>query len=42
MKTKIIDQLAVGTQVTVLETGVNWSLVEYNGVKGYVSTYFLK
>ena len=42
MKTKIIDQLPVGTQVTVLEKGVNWSLVEVNGVKGYVSTYFLK
>ncbi len=42
MKTKILDQLPVGTEVTVLEKGVNWSMVEVNGVKGYVSTYFLK
>lgn len=42
MKTKIIKAVPVGTQVTVLETGVNWSKVEIDGQQGYVSTYFLK
>ena len=42
MKTKIIRTLPVGTQVTVLEKGENWSKVEVNGEQGYVSTYFLK
>ena len=42
MNTKIIKQVAVGTQVTVKEMGENWSLVEINGQEGYVSTYFLK
>ena len=42
MKTKVLDTLKVGTQVTVLEEGVNWSLVELeDGRTGYVSTYFL-
>lgn len=42
MKTKVLKTLPVGTQVTVLEMGENWSLVELNGQRGYVSTYFLK
>lgn len=42
MKTKILGVYPVGTQVTVLEMGENWSLVDINGAKGYVSTYFLK
>lgn len=42
MKTKVIMQVKVGTAVTVLEMGENWSLVELNGQRGYVSTYFLK
>ncbi len=42
MKTKIIRTYPVGTQVTVLEMGENWSLVEIDGTQGYVSTYFLK
>lgn len=42
MKTKVLDTLKVGTQVTVLEEGVNWSKVQLNdGRTGYVSTYFL-
>ena len=42
MKTKVLDQLKVGTQVTVLEEGVNWSKVQLSdGRTGYVSTYFL-
>ena len=42
MKTKVLKTLPVGTQVTVLEMGENWSLVEIDGQQGYVSTYFLK
>lgn len=42
MKTKVIKILPVGTEVTVLEAGENWSKVEVNGEQGYVSTYFLK
>ena len=42
MNTKIIRTVPVGTQVTVLEMGENWSKVEINGEQGYVSTYFLK
>ena len=42
MKTKVLKTLAVGTKVTVLETGENWSKVEVDGQQGYVSTYFLK
>ncbi len=42
MKTKVLRQLPVGTEVTVLEKGVNWCLVQLDdGAKGYVSTYFL-
>lgn len=41
MKTKVLSQLPVGTAVTVLETGVNWSKVEVGDTTGYVSTYFL-
>ncbi len=42
MKTKVLDTLKVGTQVTVLEEGVNWSKVQLSdGRTGYVSTYFL-
>ena len=42
MKTKIIRAYPVGTQVTVLEKGVNWCKVEIEGQLGYVSTYMLK
>ena len=42
MKTKVLKTLAVGTKVTVLETGENWSKVQVDGQQGYVSTYFLK
>lgn len=42
MKTKIIGTYPVGTKVTVLEMGENWSKVRIDGVEGYVSTYFLK
>ncbi len=42
MKTKVLDTLKVGTVVTVLEEGVNWSRVQLeDGRTGYVSTYFL-
>lgn len=42
MKTKVLDELKVGTVVTVLEEGVNWSKVQLSdGRTGYVSTYFL-
>ncbi len=42
MKTKIIKAYPVGTEVSVLEKGVNWSKVEIDGQQGYVSTYMLK
>ncbi len=42
MNTAIIKSLPVGTEVTVYEMGENWSLVEYDNTRGYVSTYFLK
>lgn len=42
MKTKIIKSVPVGTQVTVIEMGENWSKVILDGQEGYVSTYFLK
>ncbi len=42
MKTKVIKAYPVGTAVTVLEKGVNWSKVEIEGRQGYVSTYMLK
>lgn len=42
MKTKIIQAYPVGTEVTVLEKGVNWCKVEIEGKQGYVSTYMLK
>lgn len=42
MNTTVLRTYPVGTEVTVLETGVNWSKVEIDGVTGYVSTYFLK
>lgn len=42
MNTTVIRAYPVGTEVTVLETGVNWSKVEIDGVTGYVSSYFLK
>lgn len=42
MKTKIIKTVPVGTQVTVIEMGENWSKVILDGQEGYVSTYFLK
>ena len=42
MKTKIIKTYPVGTEVTVLEKGVNWSKVEIDGQQGYVSTCILK
>lgn len=42
MKTKVLDELKVGTEVTVLAEGVNWSKVQLSdGRTGYVSTYFL-
>lgn len=42
MKTKVLKVVPVGTKVTVLEMGENWSKVELDGQRGYVSTYFLK
>ena len=42
MKTKVLRVVPVGTKVTVLEMGENWSKVELDGQQGYVSTYFLK
>ena len=42
MNTKVIRTYPVGTEVKVLEMGENWSLVEFDGQQGYVSTYFLK
>lgn len=42
MNTSIIKAYPVGTEITVLEVGENWSKVQIDGVEGYVSTYFFK
>lgn len=42
LKGKIIKTYSVGTKVTVLEKGKDWSKVEIDGQKGYVSSYFIK
>ncbi len=41
LRTSIIKTLPVGTGVTVLNKGTDWTLVSVNGVMGYVSTWFL-
>lgn len=38
----IIDKIAVGTEVTVVEHGTDWCKVDVNGVEGYISTWFLE
>ena len=40
--TPIIKAHAVGTKITVLETGDVWCKAEIDGVTGYVSRYFFK
>jgi uncharacterized protein YgiM (DUF1202 family) len=37
----VVSKLPVGTGVTVLNKGTDWTLVSVNGATGYVSTWFL-
>jgi uncharacterized protein YgiM (DUF1202 family) len=37
----VVNKLSVGTGVTVLDKGTDWTLVSVNGATGYVSTWFL-
>ncbi len=37
----VINKLTVGTGVTVLDKGKDWTLVSVSGATGYVSTWFL-
>ena len=38
----IIRTIPVGTKVTVLEHGTDWCKVDFDGVTGYISTWFMK
>ena len=37
-KSLIMDKILPGTALRVLETGKNWTFVDYNGIRGYVQT----
>lgn len=37
----VVNKLPVGTGVTVLDKGTDWTLVSVSGATGYVSTWFL-
>lgn len=39
---KVLGVYSVGTQVTVVESGVDWTRVNIGGSTGYVSSYFLQ
>lgn len=41
LNAKIIDKIAVGTEVTVIEHGTDWCKVDVNGTEGYISTWFM-
>lgn len=41
LNAKIIDRIAVGTEVTVVEHGTDWCKVDVNGREGYISTWFM-
>lgn len=41
LNAKIIDRIAVGTEVTVVEHGTDWCKVDVNGQEGYISTWFM-
>lgn len=42
LNSSIIKAYPVGTKITVLEAGQDWSKVQIDGVDGYVSSYFFK
>lgn len=41
LNAKIIDRIAVGTEVTVVEHGTDWCKVDVNGQEGYISIWFM-
>ncbi|GHU74500.1 hypothetical protein AGMMS49992_16130 [Clostridia bacterium] len=42
MEFKVLRKVPVNSHVVVLEKGKDWTKVEFDGVKGYMSSYFLK
>ena len=42
LSSTVLATYKVGTKVTVLDKGTDWTLVEINGKTGYISTYFLR
>ena len=38
----VIRTIPVGTKVTVIEHGTDWCKVDFDGVTGYISTWFMK
>ena len=42
LNAKVIDTVPVGTNIKVIEKGTDWTKAEFDGVVGYISTWFLK
>ena len=42
LNAKVIDTVPVGTSIKVIEKGTDWTKAEFDGVVGYISTWFLK
>ena len=41
VKSPLLDQLKVGTAVTVISSGATWTRIRYNNMDGWVQTKFL-
>ncbi|MBQ8654087.1 MAG: SH3 domain-containing protein [Clostridia bacterium] len=42
LNASIVDKIAVGTKVQVIEHGTDWCRVNVDGREGYISTWFMK
>ena len=42
LNASVISTVPVGTKITVLSKGTDWTKTEIDGVTGYISTWFLK
>ncbi len=42
LNASVLDRIPVGTKITVLDKGTDWTKTEIDGVTGYISTWFLK
>ena len=42
LSASVLSTVPVGTKITVLEKGIDWTKTEIDGVTGYISTWFLK